>query len=533
VKAKVSARRPNPHPGPRVLWRQKGVSNDSADAIFLASGYGLAPDDWQAPIIDGWLARRRDGKWCHGRCGLAVPRQNGKNGAIEIRELYGMVILGEAILHTAHEVKTARKAFKRLKSFFGEKAEDPKAKYPELNALVREVRNTNGQEAIILKDVWYYDGGLVRSAGSPGPGAEFVARGGSVEFVARSSGSGRGFTVDVLILDEAQHLDDDELEAIRSAVSSAPLGNPQVIYAGTPPDEEKGQTGEVWTRVRSKANKDKRLCWIEYGAPDGPMPDPDDMDLLYAANPALGLVHANGAHGLQMDVISDEKADLSPEGYARERLGWWGRGPEKASKGVIDTTRWGELKVSASAPSVAQITVHTDPTQKWTSIALASQYAGDRVLVLVDRHEGTNVLAAIKTLIANLEETVEVALTNTSKFLSPRLTKAKIEHKVLTPGEVGAGCLAFQDMARLKTLAHVNQQVLNDAIANGTTKYVGDTQQWDQRNRSIDISSLVAGSVAAQRLAELTAKPKKAPPPKPVRSRATRRTAGSIQTVGF
>ena len=38
----------------------------------------------------------------------------------------------------------------------------------------------------------------------------------------------------VLVLDEAQHLDDDELEAIRSAVSSAPLGNPQVIYTGTP-----------------------------------------------------------------------------------------------------------------------------------------------------------------------------------------------------------------------------------------------------------------------------------------------------------
>lgn len=528
----MKAARPSPHPGPRVLWRQKGVTNDAADAIFLASGYGLAPDDWQAPIIDAWLARRRDGKWCHGRCGLAVPRQNGKNGAIEIRELYGMVILGEAFLHTAHEVKTARKAFKRLKHFFGEKAEDPKAKFPELNELVREVRNTNGQEAIILKDVWYYDGGLVRSAGSPGPGAEFVSRGGSIEFVARSSGSGRGFTVDVLVLDEAQHLDDDELEAIRSAVSSAPLGDPQVIYTGTPPDEEKGQNGEVWLRVRSKAKKDKRLTWIEYGAPDGPMPDPEDIDLLYAANPALGLVHANGAHGLQMDVISDEKADLSPEGYARERLGWWGRGPEKANKGVIDLERWGEMKVKAGAPSVAQITVHTSPDQKWTSIALASEYDGGRVLVLVDRHEGTNVLADIKSLVAKLDETVEVALTTTTKFLSPRLTRAKIEHEVLTPGEVGAGCLAFQDMARLKGLAHVNQQVLNDAVANATTRYVGETQQWDQRNRALEISALVAASVAAQRLSAITAKPKKKAPPAPVAARP-RHSAGSIQTAGF
>jgi len=34
----------------------------------------------------GWR-QRRDGKWASPRCGLAVPRQNGKNGIIEMREL--------------------------------------------------------------------------------------------------------------------------------------------------------------------------------------------------------------------------------------------------------------------------------------------------------------------------------------------------------------------------------------------------------------------------------------------------------------
>ena len=75
----------------------------------------------------------------------------------------------EAFLHTAHEVKTTRKAFKRLKHFFGEIVNDPNAKFPELNALVTEIRSTNGQEAI------------------------YLSTGGSVEFIARSKGSGRGF----------------------------------------------------------------------------------------------------------------------------------------------------------------------------------------------------------------------------------------------------------------------------------------------------------------------------------------------------
>src|SRR5690606_40084508 len=61
------------------------------------------------------------------------------------RSLYGMVALGEKFLHTAHEVKTARKAFLRIASFF----ENPR-RWPELAELVKEIRRTNGQEAVVL-----------------------------------------------------------------------------------------------------------------------------------------------------------------------------------------------------------------------------------------------------------------------------------------------------------------------------------------------------------------------------------------------
>ena len=122
--------------------------------------------------------------------------------------------LGEKFLHTAHEVKTARKAFLRIASFF-----ENARQYPELVALVKEIRKTNGQEAIVLSN------------------------GGSCEFIARSKGSGRGFTVDVLVCDEAQDLTDEELAALLPTISAAPLGNPQVIFTGTPPDPDEGSAG--------------------------------------------------------------------------------------------------------------------------------------------------------------------------------------------------------------------------------------------------------------------------------------------------
>jgi phage terminase large subunit-like protein len=206
---------------PRVRHAPRAASSDADDATFLASGYGLTPDPWQEDILDDWLGRRADGQWAAAKCGLCVPRQNGKNALLEMRELFGMVALGEKFLHTAHEVKTARKAFLRIASFF-----ENVRQYPELAALAKEIRKTNGQEAIVLTN------------------------GGSIEFIARSKGSGRGFTVDVLVCDEAQFLSDEEFEALGYTVAAAPLGNPQFIVTGTPPDPEKGEAGEVLTRLR-------------------------------------------------------------------------------------------------------------------------------------------------------------------------------------------------------------------------------------------------------------------------------------------
>src|SRR5690625_3975899 len=208
---------------PRVTTVPPFATDEEAEeAAFLSSSYGLTPDGWQMVPIRGLLARREDGKFAAARVGVSVPRQNGKNAILEVRELFGIVVLGEKILHTAHEVKTARKAFLRLISFFENTRE-----FPELASMVKEIRRTNGQEAIILHN------------------------GGSVEFVARTKSSGRGFTVDVLVFDEAQELTDEILAALLPTISAAPLGNPQQIYAGTPPSGN--MAGEVFTRIRNAA----------------------------------------------------------------------------------------------------------------------------------------------------------------------------------------------------------------------------------------------------------------------------------------
>ena len=297
------------------------------DAGELGREYGLTPDPWQQQVLDDWLAVGSNGRLASGVCGVFVPRQNGKNAILEIVELFKATIQGRRILHTAHELKSARKAFMRLRSFF-----ENERQFPDLYRMVKSIRATNGQEAIVLHhpDCATFE----RKCGCPGWG--------SVEFVARSRGSARGFTVDDLVCDEAQELSDEQLEALLPTVSAAPSGDPQQIFLGTPPGPL--ADGSVVLRLRGQAlSGGKRIAWTEFSIPDES--DPDDLSrqwrkLAGNTNPALG-------RRLNFGTVSDEHESMSAAGFARERLGWWDRGQSATS--VIPADKWAQSAVDEAS----------------------------------------------------------------------------------------------------------------------------------------------------------------------------------------
>src|SRR5699024_5365490 len=89
---------------PQILLKPSNIADTHAeDVAGLSKAYGLTPDEWQYTVLEAWLGETEDGLFAASRCGLAVPRQNGKNGILEMVELYKMCILNRQILHTAHE----------------------------------------------------------------------------------------------------------------------------------------------------------------------------------------------------------------------------------------------------------------------------------------------------------------------------------------------------------------------------------------------------------------------------------------------
>lgn len=462
---------------PRVANTPRFAWSHADDAAFLSSAYGLAPDDWQFGVLESWLGVNRAGKWAAGRCGLAVPRQNGKNGIVEMVELYKMVALGRRILHTAHEVKTARKAFTRLCGFF-----ENERRWPELAALLVDVRRTNGQEAIVLEN------------------------GATCEFVARSRGSARGYTVDDLILDEAQELTDEQLEALRPTMSAAPSGDPQLVMIGTPPGPNSPGDAFVRMRERGLAGEDKRLSWHEWSA----APDADvwDRNAWAAANPGLG-------RRVLESEIEGEAGDLSVDGFRRERLGVWSSAETGRAPSVIDPAAWAKLKTTdPPADGVVAYGVKFSPDGQVVALSVALRpdagpvhvegiahrpmVAGTTWLVdwLVQRYEGVSTIvvdgksgagALIRALVAAGVPKRRITAPSTEQIISA--------HQMLLAAVTG------------RELTHLDDAVLGASIASAGRRRIGTAGGWGFE--SVDGGDVtLAESVVLAHFGVVSAKPR-------------------------
>lgn len=276
--------------------------SDGGDAATLMREYGVELDPWQELVIDCWLGYDENGKYNVTSAGLALPRQNGKNVCLEAREFFGLVINGEKILHTAHQVRTSKKSFRRLAAMFTDK------RHPEITDIVKQIRYTNGEECIELDN------------------------GGSIEFSSRSRQAARGFDgISLVVYDEAQELTDDQVESIMATLSASATGNRQIIYTGTPPYPN--CPGDVFRRRRTICTTDagKHDAWHEWGVQAENITDINvqDTTLWYMTNPALGI-------RLSEEFTFEEMRSMSPDGFARERLGWWSPVYEHKESPAID-----------------------------------------------------------------------------------------------------------------------------------------------------------------------------------------------------
>lgn len=433
---------------PRVLALPQGaVSSAGSEAVELASVCGVTLDPWQQFVLEHALGERVDGSWAAAEAALIVARQNGKNGVLEPRELFGLVILGEWIIHTSHLFTTTKESYARLMALV---EADP------------DVKNC-----------------LTYSVASPASGYEMRFRsGGRIRFIARSRTSGRGLTGDLLVIDEAQDLSDDALGALLPTISARP--GSQTWYQGSAP----GPTSVVWHRVRQRgrAGGDVRLAYFEFSA--DPQADLDDRDAWAQANPALGV-------RITEEAIEAERGAMSDEMFARERLSI---SPDIVEAGgVIPAEHWDKVCGDVHLGTDVKFGIDCNPERTKAAIAVADGTSVE----LVEHRSGLGwVIERVRQLHEKWGGVAAVDASGPAGSLIPDLEAAGVPVEQIHAGDFAKACGLFFDRVVEHTVAIRSHSALTQAAMGASTRPAGDAWRWDRRDETVDISPLCAATVA-------------------------------------
>lgn len=428
-----------------------------AEAVELAESAGLILDPWQRTVLDAALSEQDDGRWAAFEVGVIVPRQNGKGAILEARELAGLFLLGEElILHSAHEFKTGQEAFRRILRLI----EDT----PDLDRLVKRVRTSHGEEGIE------------------------TTSGARLRFVARSSGSGRGFSGDCIILDEAFRVSPAMMAALLPTMMARP--NPQLWYTTSSPfelDEHSEQVRAV--KARAESDSPGRLVWAEWSNPRDV--DPDDRDAWARSNPALG-------RRISVDAVEAARNSLPLEVFLVEHLGVW---KAQSVSAKIPEHAWAATVVDASPSMDGPVfAVDVPPDRSAGSVAVCSrdEPEGDSFTAeLADRRRGTEwMVPRLIELCDRYDAPVVVDAVGPAASLVPDLESAGLSVVVTSTREFTSACARLYDAVRNETFHHTSQPALDAAVLGASDRRVGDAWAWSRSSSQVDISPLVAVTLA-------------------------------------
>lgn len=465
---------------PRIDVAPLHVTSRGDDAVDLAAVAGLMLDPWQEHVLRGACSTNADGKWAAKNVGLIVPRQNGKGSVLEARELAGLFLFGESIVHTAHLFSTAVEHQRRMESlirgcdYLVEMMEgyrgDPRGKMSGIKTGNSEMSFT------VPKD---------EATGRPET---------RMLFKARSKDSIRGYTFDLLAFDEAYNLPGEVEAAARPALSAKTMkGNPQVWYTSSAgfPDSD------VLSRVRDRAMSSDPgdLAFFEWSAPDGA--DPADPAMWAMANPALG-------RRISPEWVEDERRTMGAEEFNRERLGIWSKvGGESA----IPADFWEQCRDEDSTAGLdLAFGVDVTPLTDVASIASASWCADGTVHIEIVNHEGG--AGWVPARVAELQNTwspVTVAFSAGGQAGRVLGGEPGQRHKLwaMSRREFDQACGAFYEAVTAGKIRHLGDPVLDEAVkACRRSKGLSDLWHWTRSDVGADISPLVAASVAYHGLVE-------------------------------
>lgn len=397
-------------------------------AIELYNSTGNIAQEWQELLLYDMLAINEEGLYTHTKFGYAVPRRNGKNEIVIMREMFGLAN-GEHILHTAHRSTTSHSSWERLYDALKKANVEITSEYRAL-----------GRERIE------------------------VIGGGKIEFRTRTSKGGLGEGFDLLVIDEAQEYQDDQETALKYVVTDS--NNPQTIFCGTPPTI--ASSGTVFIKLRNTILSGKGVdsAWEEWSVDK--ISDPNDVDLWYLTNPSLGTVLTE--RKIRAEIGED---DID---FNIQRLGLW---LQTSLKSAISEREWKDLILDKEVALIGNLFVGIKYGVSGENVALSIAVKtddGKAFVETVDCQPIRNGNEWIIRFLANAHTSkILVDGANGAELLKHQLkdygVKKKIE--IMTVKDVIGANASFEQAIFSKEFYHKDQPSLSQIVCNCEKRAIG------------------------------------------------------------
>jgi hypothetical protein len=448
------------------------------EAIELVESYRIRLDESQKITLRTGMGTRVDGSWAASQMGDAESRQNGKGDVLQHREVSGLFLLHEHIIHTAHEFPTANKAFLRLVAFL--------EAWDDLRRKVKRIRYANGEQGVELLS------------------------GAAISYRARTGGGGRGWdNIGTVIYDEAQHLQAEHLAASSPAMAVHP--NPQAWFAGS----AGLSTSLVWGGIRRRALEGGggRFGYVEHTAEDVSL----DGGRLVSRSPEVwdreAWAKANPAYNVRIsdEFLESQLRMMGPALFAREHLCVWDPLPidEESRPPKLPADKWAATgsTVKIADPIRPTIAIDASPNGEWATVALGDGTITNPYVEVVKHNQGLGWVPEYIVGLIQRRNPLAVGIDGggpagalvgpVMKALADAGISTDLVHQMSTV-EMKQACSGFYNdvvEGRLRRPAE-GQGPLDVAAGDAAARVVGDAWLWDRRSATVAISPLVAVTIA-------------------------------------
>ncbi len=471
-------------PGPAWRWAPPRATTDGDIAAQVGADLGWDMDPEQRWLLDAIYAETEDGLPASSEVAIIGPRQTiGKTATLEVAAIADCAVF-DVPLHvwTAHEYATSQKAFQDMRSRL--------QAHPDYRDRVK-FRDSTGEQTITFE------------------------LGGTIEFRARSGGSGRGFTTSRITLDEGLYVRPGDLGALAPTLVTMP--DAQVRYGSSA-----GKLGSDALRALRNRGRNpdpgETLAYLEFAAPRQACEDPacehkmgtegcalDDEDLCWQANSGLWY------RRLDMSAMRAQRRMLSgaPEEFTREFLSWW---DEPGAADAFGAGRW-EACAGGPPPAdlpVAALAIATSFDLTKAAIVAAAVDGDDVAHMQPLRHgPGTGwVVEHAKALCVQLGlAAVAVDAGGPAADLIPKLKAAVVPVRKLQTVDVLNACAGIWKRVQERRFQHASYPELEAAAAAAVQRQVGDRWAWGRKQSDGDISPLEAATFAVWLAEQAPAQP--------------------------